>query len=47
MASQFELGLDTFGDVTFAADGTLQPQARVLREIVEEAILADDLGTTR
>ena len=44
MASQFELGLDTFGDVTFAPDGTLQPQARVLREVVEEAILADDLG---
>ena len=44
MAIQFELGLDTFGDVTFAPDGTLQPQARVLREVVEEAILADDLG---
>ena len=44
MASQFELGLDTFGDVTFAPDGTLQPQVRVLREVVEEAILADDLG---
>jgi alkanesulfonate monooxygenase SsuD/methylene tetrahydromethanopterin reductase-like flavin-dependent oxidoreductase (luciferase family) len=44
MAIQFELGLDTFGDVTFAPDGTLHPQARVLREVVEEAILADDLG---
>ena len=44
MARTFELGLDTFGDVTFAPDGTLQPQARVLREVVEEAILADDLG---
>ena len=44
MADGFDLGLDTFGDVTFAADGTLQPQARVLRDVVDEAILADDLG---
>jgi probable LLM family oxidoreductase len=40
----FELGLDTFGDVTRAADGTLAPQARVLRDVVEEAVLADSVG---
>src|SRR5262245_34721849 len=39
-----ELGLDTFGDVTYAADGTLQHHARVLRDVVEEAVLADELG---
>jgi probable LLM family oxidoreductase len=44
MAEAFQLGLDTFGDVTFGADGTLQPQARVLREVVEQAILADEVG---
>src|SRR6476620_10482582 len=40
----FELGLDTFGDVTRDADGALAPQARVLRDVVEEAVLADTLG---
>jgi probable LLM family oxidoreductase len=44
MAHTFEVGLDTFGDVTFASDGTLKPQAQVLRDVVEEAVLADDLG---
>ena len=44
MPNRFELGLDTFGDVTLGPDGALQPQARVLRDVVEEAILADDLG---
>src|SRR3954449_8917833 len=44
MADRFEFGLDTFGDVTAAPDGTLQPQARVLRDVVEEGMLADDLG---
>src|SRR4051812_14191444 len=44
MTETFELGLDTFGDVTVAPDGTLQPQARVLRDVVQEAVLADDLG---
>ena len=44
MATRFQIGLDTFGDVTAAADGTLHPQARVLRDVVEEAIVADDLG---
>ena len=44
MANQFELGLDTFGDVTAAEDGTLQPHARVLRDVIDEAVLADDLG---
>jgi probable LLM family oxidoreductase len=44
MADAFQIGLDTFGDVTLAPDGTRQAQARVLRDVVEEGILADDLG---
>lgn len=44
MANKFELGLDTFGDVTVAPDGTRQTQAQALRDVVEEAILADSLG---
>lgn len=44
MTSPIELGLDTFGDVTYGADGKLQHQARVLRDVVDEAVLADDLG---
>ena len=44
MADRFQLGLDTFGDVTLQADGTPNSQARVLREVVEEAVLADELG---
>ncbi len=36
-----ELGLDTFGDVTFADDGTLLPQAQVIRNLIDQAVLAD------
>ncbi len=39
-----ELGLDTFGDVTRDAQGAELPQAQVLRNLVEQAILADELG---
>ncbi len=39
-----ELGLDTFGDVTVDADGKALSQAQVLRNVVEEAVLADRLG---
>ena len=39
-----ELGLDTFGDVTADADGRLLPHARVLRDVVAEAELADQVG---
>ena len=44
MSQSVELGIDTFGDVTFGPDGKLLPQARVLREVVEEAVLADQVG---
>jgi probable LLM family oxidoreductase len=39
-----ELGLDTFGDVTVGADGRPLPQARVLRDVIEEAVLAEQVG---
>ena len=39
-----EFGLETFGDVTFAADGSRKQQAEVLRDVVAEAQLADRLG---
>jgi len=44
MSQSVELGIDTFGDVTFGPDGQLLPQARVLREVVDEAVLADQVG---
>ncbi len=44
MAAPFHLGLDTFGDVTVAPDGTLQSHARVLRDVLEQAVLADAVG---
>jgi alkanesulfonate monooxygenase SsuD/methylene tetrahydromethanopterin reductase-like flavin-dependent oxidoreductase (luciferase family) len=39
-----ELGIDTFGDVTQDADGTLLSQAQVLRNVVEQGVLADQVG---
>jgi probable LLM family oxidoreductase len=39
-----ELGLDTFGDVTLAAGGEAKPAAQVIRDVVEQAVLADSLG---
>lgn len=40
----FELGIDTFGDVTHGYDGNPLPQDQVLRDVVEEAALADQVG---
>jgi probable LLM family oxidoreductase len=39
-----EFGLDTFGDVTVGADGNRLPYAEVIRNVVEEGVLADSLG---
>ncbi len=44
MPQSFELALDTFGDVTSGPDGQLLPQAQVIRQIVEEGALADQVG---
>ena len=39
-----ELGVDTFGDVTVAAGGTPLSQAQTLRNVVEQGVLADQVG---
>jgi probable LLM family oxidoreductase len=39
-----ELGLDTFGDVTDGPDGKPLHAAQVIRNLVEEAVLADEVG---
>lgn len=39
-----EFGLDTFGDVTVDPDGHHVPHPQVLRDVVEQAVLADRLG---
>jgi probable LLM family oxidoreductase len=44
MTKPLELGLDTFGDVTKGAGGASLPHAQVIRNVVEEAVLADQLG---
>jgi probable LLM family oxidoreductase len=44
MNTVLELGLDTFGDVTSGADGKPLTHAQVLRNVVDEAVLADELG---
>lgn len=44
MTNAIELGLDTFGDVTRGADGNTLPMAQTIRDVVEEAVLADELG---
>ena len=39
-----ELGLDTFGDVTKRADGSVKRADEVLRDVVEQAVVADQAG---
>jgi probable LLM family oxidoreductase len=43
-ATTLQFGLDTFGDVTAAPAAEATPYPRVIREVVEEAVLADRLG---
>jgi probable LLM family oxidoreductase len=44
MPQSFQLGLDTFGDVTSDAQGNLHSQAHTLRDVVTEAVLAEQIG---
>jgi probable LLM family oxidoreductase len=39
-----QLGLDTFGDVTVDQHGVRQSAAQVLRDLVEQGVLADQVG---
>ena len=44
MSQTIELGVDTFGDVTAAADGRTLTQAETLRNVVDQGALADQVG---
>ena len=39
-----ELGLGTFGDVSLGADGQANPMDQVIRDVVDEAVMADQTG---
>ena len=43
MADTYAFSLDTFGDVTFDGSGRLKTQAQALRDVVAEAVLADQV----
>jgi probable LLM family oxidoreductase len=42
--AQVELGIDTFGDITSGPDGRPLAYDAVLRDVVEEGVLADQVG---
>ncbi|MDF0531590.1 LLM class flavin-dependent oxidoreductase [Tsukamurella sp. 8F] len=42
--TEVRFGLDTFGDMTQGADGEPVPAAQVIRDVVEQAVVADRLG---
>ena len=44
MPSNIELGIDTFGDITVDVAGRARSHAESLRDVVDEAILADQVG---
>ena len=44
MPQKLDFGLDTFGDITAAPGGSLLSHAQVIRDVIEEAVLADALG---
>jgi len=44
MTQHFEFGLDTFGDITTGPDGQLLTHAQVIRDVIDEAVLADEVG---
>jgi probable LLM family oxidoreductase len=44
MNDVLQFGLDTFGDVTLADDGSTVSQPQVIRDVVEEGVLADSVG---
>ena len=44
MAQNFEFGLDTFGDITIGPDGKPLTHAQVIRNVVDEGVLADQVG---
>jgi len=41
---RLELGLDTFGDITVDDDGRRLSEAEVIRNVIDEGVLADQVG---
>src|SRR5690625_7640444 len=41
---EVQLGLDTFGDMTVDEEGRPRTFGQVLREVVEQGVLADEVG---
>lgn len=44
MPGTLELALDTFGDVTVGPDGNRLPHGQVIRNVIDQAVLADQVG---
>ncbi|WP_298742426.1 LLM class flavin-dependent oxidoreductase [uncultured Microbacterium sp.] len=44
MTSSLQLGLDTFGDITIDENGQRVSDARAIRDTVDQAVLADQVG---
>lgn len=44
MTHELEFGLDTFGDVTLDEHSRPKPHAQVIRDVIDEAVHADELG---
>jgi probable LLM family oxidoreductase len=44
MAAKFEFGLDTFGDITIGPGGKSLTHAQVIRDVIDEGVLADNVG---
>jgi probable LLM family oxidoreductase len=44
MSASLQLGLHSFGDVTADAQAALLPQSRVIRDVVAEGVVADQVG---
>jgi probable LLM family oxidoreductase len=44
MPHELEFGAETFGDITFDAAGQPSSHAQVLRDVVDEGVLADQVG---
>ncbi len=42
--AEVAFGLDTFGDITVQTDGTPSTAAQTIRDLVDEAVLADEVG---
>ncbi|MEO8906973.1 MAG: LLM class flavin-dependent oxidoreductase, partial [Microbacteriaceae bacterium] len=44
MTDALEFGLDTFGDITNDANGERLSDAQVIRNVIDQAVLADEVG---